>query len=151
MKLSRKSDYALHALLLLADPSLRGPLSVRALAEEHGMPRKFLEAIMRELRDQGLVESIAGKNGGYNLLVSPKEISLIQVIRCFDAPLLEVQEPDADSPLSPPLEKVRRVIRGIGLQLDLLLESTTLEDILNNRPIHYLITSESEFAFGEGI
>lgn len=160
MKYSRKTDYALQALLLLAESKTKGPLSVRTLAEEHGMPRKFLETIMSELRSQGLVESLAGKNGGYQLSLPPEQISLLRVIRCFDAPLLEI-DPQAVQPLpegettilSPPpaLAKVHRVLTGIGNQLDLLLESTSLADILTNQPIRYMITNQGEFAFGDGI
>ncbi len=82
------------------------------------------------------------------------------MIRCFDGALLEVEEPTTEpnpnhragtEAHNPAVEKVRRVIKGIGRQLDALLESTTLDDILHDRPIHYLITSESEFAYGEGI
>ncbi|MDX1973901.1 MAG: Rrf2 family transcriptional regulator [Candidatus Sumerlaeia bacterium] len=169
MKLSRKTEYALQALLLLGSATKNGspagaPLSVRQLAEEHGLPRKFLETIMRDLRSIGVVESIAGKNGGYQLRLLPREITLLQIIRCFDSSLLEVEgdAPEGEEEFSgetggmdphsgEAVERVRRTILTISEQLDQLLDSTTLEDILNDRPIQYMITNRAEFAFGEGI
>ncbi len=170
MKLSRKTEYALQALLLLGSASRKGaaagaPLSVRQLAEEHGLPRKFLETIMRDLRSVGVVESIAGKNGGYQLRLLPREITLLQIIRCFDSSLLEVEGEGLESEdeefggepgclnehSGEAVERVRRTILTISEQLDQLLDSTTLEDILNDRPIQYMITNRAEFAFGEGI
>src|SRR5262249_37471788 len=86
MKLSRKADYALRALIhLCGRPHEAVP--VRELADANGIPRKFLENIMRDLREMGLVESVAGKNGGYMLARRPDELSIGRVLRHFDGRL----------------------------------------------------------------
>ena len=63
MKLSRKSDYALRAMMSLVGHYGQGPVSIRTLAERHDIPRKFLENIMLDLKSQGWVESVAGRDG----------------------------------------------------------------------------------------
>ena len=67
MKLSRKSDYALRALLTLAQHYGQGPISIRELARRNVVPKRFLEHIMLELRGNGWVRSVRGRDGGYVL------------------------------------------------------------------------------------
>lgn len=88
--LSRKSKYGLKALLALAQEDGRGPILVSDLAERDAMPKKFLEAILLELKRHGLVHSKKGKGGGYFLLRKPDEITFGQVIRVLEGPLAAV-------------------------------------------------------------
>ena len=154
MKLSRKSDYALRALLHLAASRESGPVPVRELAEKNDIPRKFLEAIMRDLRELGLVESVAGKKGGYLLVLSPARISIGSILRHFDGHLepfeADAAEIDQSSP-EDPTRRVQRVLREIGAKVDELMNQTTLESVLAGRPILYEITSRHEFRHGDGI
>ncbi len=154
MRLSRKSDYALRALLYLASGQSPAPVSVRELAESNDIPRKFLEAIMRELRELGLVESLAGKNGGYRLLRFPGEISIGCILRHFDGHL-EPVDPELLDDLAPdenlPTAQVRRVLCDIGNAVDQLMNETTLDHVLNNSPIRYRISNTNEFQDGGGI
>lgn len=84
MRISNKTDYALRALFaLVASPEER-PVSAREIADRSKIPRKFLEQIMRELKEQGVVQSVAGKHGGYRLARPAAEISVGEVVRCFD-------------------------------------------------------------------
>lgn len=85
--LSKKAKYALQALLQLAEEYDRGPVLIADLAEREGIPKKFLELILLELRNQGILQSRKGKGGGYFLGKSPKTITLGQVIRILDGPL----------------------------------------------------------------
>lgn len=85
--LSKKAKYALQALLQLAEEYDRGPVLIADLAEREGIPKKFLELILLELRNQGILLSKKGKGGGYFLGKSPKAITLGQVIRILDGPL----------------------------------------------------------------
>lgn len=85
--LSKKAKYALQALLQLAEEYDRGPVLIADLAEREGIPKKFLELILLELRNQGILQSKKGKGGGYFLGKPPKAISLGQVIRILDGPL----------------------------------------------------------------
>ena len=82
--LSRKTKYAINALLHLAREFGRGPLRVSDLAVENNIPQKFLEAILLELRNAGILGSKKGKNGGYYLMKRPEEVNLAQVLRLMD-------------------------------------------------------------------
>jgi Rrf2 family protein len=90
MRLSARSDYALRAVIELA---AAGPGHVTAdqLARTQAIPGKFLEAILTQLRRAGLVRSQRGPEGGFWLARSAGEISLADVIRAIDGPLLGVR------------------------------------------------------------
>ncbi len=85
--LSKKSKYGLKALLVLAEESGRGPVLISELADRQRLPRKFLEAILLELKRHGILQSKKGKGGGYFLRHDPTEITLGQVIRVLEGPL----------------------------------------------------------------
>jgi Rrf2 family protein len=85
--LSKKSKYGLKAMLVLAEESGRGPVLISELADRQRLPRKFLEAILLELKRQGILESKKGKGGGYFLRHAPSEITLGRVIRVLEGPL----------------------------------------------------------------
>lgn len=85
--LTRKSKYGLKALLALAEEAGRGPVLVSALAERQRIPRKFLEAILLDLKRHGLLTSKKGRGGGYLLGRAPTAITVGQVIRVLEGPL----------------------------------------------------------------
>ena len=85
--LSKKSKYGLKALLVLADEAGRGPIQTSELAEREGLPKKFLEAILLELKRHGLLQSKKGRGGGYVLGRKPADITVGQVIRVLEGPL----------------------------------------------------------------
>ena len=85
--LSQRSRYALKALLHLAGAVATRPLPIGGIAEATGVSRKFLEAILNDLRREGLVESARGKHGGYRLARDPEAISFADVIRASEGPL----------------------------------------------------------------
>ena len=66
--LSKKAKYALRALLALAEEGDDKPLLIADIAERHGLPKKFLEQILLDLKHHGLVQSRRGRSGGYSLL-----------------------------------------------------------------------------------
>jgi Rrf2 family protein len=84
--LNRKSVYALHALLLMARSPAERFSSVR-LAEACGSPRRFLEQILRELRESGLLHSEPGRLGGYQLSRASSEVSLAEILRVVEGPI----------------------------------------------------------------
>ena len=88
--LSRKSKYGLKALLVLAQKSGSGPVLISELAARDAIPKKFLEAILLELKRHGVVQSQKGKGGGYFLRRKPAEITFGEVIRVLDGPLAAV-------------------------------------------------------------
>lgn len=85
--LTRKSKYGLKAVLELAEEPDRRPVLIAELAERQRIPKKFLEAILLELKRHGLLGSKKGKGGGYFLGRDPSQITLGQVIRILDGPL----------------------------------------------------------------
>lgn len=85
--LSKKSKYGLKALLALAEEEGRGPVQASELAERQRLPKKFLEAILLELKRHGLLQSKKGRGGGYVLNRKPGDITLGQVIRILNGPL----------------------------------------------------------------
>ena len=85
--LTRKSKYGLKALLVLAEQAEGEPMLISDLAERQKLPRKFLEAILLELKRAGLLHSKKGKGGGYVLGRKPTDITVGQVIRVLEGPL----------------------------------------------------------------
>src|SRR6266481_1041434 len=90
MRLSARSDYALRAAIELA-ASGGGHVTADQLARTEGIPGKFLEAILTQLRRAGLVRSQRGPDGGFWLARPADEISLADIIRAIDGPLLGVR------------------------------------------------------------
>ncbi len=88
--LSKKSKYAFRALIMLAKRYEQGPVLIGDIAKKHQIPKKFLELILLELRNQGILGSKKGKGGGYFLARSPDSISLGEVVRALDGPLAPV-------------------------------------------------------------
>ena len=86
--LTSRAKYALRACIVMAERKpLNGWSSAGGLAEAADVPRKFLEAILTQLRDQGLVESRRGPAGGHRLVAQPSAVSAADVIRAIDGPL----------------------------------------------------------------
>ena len=85
--LSKKTQYALKALGYLAARYGQGPVLIAEIAKKKKIPVKFLETILLELKQKGMLESKKGKGGGYQLLNAPKTTSLATVIRIVDGPI----------------------------------------------------------------
>ncbi|PSR52017.1 transcriptional regulator [Adhaeribacter arboris] len=88
--LSKKAKYALKALLYLTKNADKGLILISDISERERIPRKFLEAILVDLKTQGLLQSTRGKNGGYALVKDPTQISVGNVIRMIDGPLAPI-------------------------------------------------------------
>src|SRR5262245_50904316 len=88
--LSKKAKYGIRALLYLAERRGQGPILIKDIAKAERIPQKFLEAILVELKSDGILKSRAGRTGGYELLRPPKEVNLGQVIRLMDGPLAPI-------------------------------------------------------------
>ncbi|MDT8440455.1 MAG: Rrf2 family transcriptional regulator [Desulfuromonadales bacterium] len=88
--ISRKTKYGLQALLGLARDYGRGPILIADLAERERIPKKFLELILLELKNAGILGSRKGKGGGYFLAKDPAEITMGSAIRVLEGPLAPV-------------------------------------------------------------
>src|SRR5579863_8112444 len=87
MKISQKGLYALQAMMMLSRHYNQGAIRIRDVAYEEGLPEKFLELILLELKNARIVESVRGAKGGYQLRRPPSEIYLSEIIRLIDGPL----------------------------------------------------------------
>jgi Rrf2 family protein len=87
MRLSRRSEYGLRALVDLVRHEGTGPIALGTLAERNRLPPKFLEQIMSTLRHAGIVRTTLGARGGYALGADPSTVSLGRVIRLLDGAL----------------------------------------------------------------
>lgn len=82
--LTKKAKYALNALVYIAENQLNGLVTSEQIAQHTQLSRKFLETILNDLKKQGILSSIKGKQGGYQLQKPPQDIHLVEIIRLFD-------------------------------------------------------------------
>lgn len=87
MYFSAKGEYSIMAILDLALPKGSSPIQAKTIAERQGIPLKFLEHILRELRHAGLVESSRGIHGGYRLAKPADQIRVGDVIQAVEGPI----------------------------------------------------------------
>ena len=82
--LTKKTRYSILALTRLAKEYGKGTLLINEIAESEKIPKRFLESILLELKNNGFLGSKLGKKGGYYLLKKPEEVSLLEIIRLFE-------------------------------------------------------------------
>ena len=85
--LTNRAKYAIKALLNLARRRGEGTVQAQVIAREEQIPAKFLEVILLQLRNQGLIHSRVGKGGGHELAKNPADINLLTVVRAIDGPV----------------------------------------------------------------
>lgn len=133
MHVSAKADYGMRALLELAVAHREDPtrlVKAEAIATAQDIPLKFLEGILRQLRQAGLVASHRGSDGGYRLDRSPADVSIADVVRALDGPLAAVRgyrPEDLEYPGS--AEHLRDVWLAVRASMRNVLEHITLEDV----------------------
>ena len=134
MHISAKADYAMRALLALASHRGDHPLKAEEIATSQGIPLKFLENILVELRKDGLVQSQRGAEGGYRLAKPPKDVSVASVMRAVDGPLAEVRglRPE-DARYEGPAEHLQDVWVAVRASLRAVLEEVSLDDIVRGQ------------------
>ncbi len=87
LMISKKTKYAINALVYLAKQDERQPTRISDVSKAQNIPQKFLEAILLDLKKSGILASKKGKGGGYYLLQSPEEVNLADIMRLFDGPI----------------------------------------------------------------
>ena len=85
--ISKKTKYAIKALVALAKRKDKSPMTIAEIAAQEKIPKKFLEAILLDMRKQGILSSKIGIGGGYYLLKRPDEVVLTQLLRNIDGPI----------------------------------------------------------------
>ena len=129
-----KVDYAMRALLALADATEGAPTTGESLARSQGLPVKFVENTLVVLRRAGIVSSQRGSEGGYKLAHPANEITVGDVFRVLEGPLAEVRgERPEDTVYVGPAEHLQHVWVAVRAALRLVLDSVTLADILSGQ------------------
>lgn len=133
MKLTTRSEYALLALLFLARHEGDEPVSGEVIAQEQGIPPKFLQQILLALKRARYVHSAKGQRGGYLLAKKPDEIALAEIVRLLDGALAPTESVSAYFYESTPIEREEKlldVFREIRDYVAYKLEETTLADVM---------------------
>jgi Rrf2 family protein len=131
MRVSAKADYAVRAAVELASAPAEEPIKGEVIAAAQEIPLRFLENILAEMRQQGLVHSRRGQEGGYWLARPSDDITIAEVIRSVEGPLASVRgaRPDeldyvgSATPLKGVWVALRANIRAV-------LETVTLADVV---------------------
>ena len=151
MRVSKKTDYALRALMTLVDHHGGSPIPIRELARRNDVPKRFLEQIMLDLKAQGWVASVAGLRGGYVLAKKPEKITMGEIVRHFDgilAPIGCVSVTGYERCSQEPVCKFRRVFFDIRNYVANAMDRTSLADVAKGTPV---TKKEIGFMGGEGI
>ncbi len=144
--ISKKAKYAIKALKVLTEEFGKGPVLISYISAKEHIPKKFLEAILLELRNHGILQSQKGKGGGYLLRIDPARVNLAQVLRVIDGPIAPTPcvslnfyvkcddcEDEVTCALKPIMERVRDANLGVYENTSLLtfqnLESLATKEI----------------------
>jgi Rrf2 family protein len=134
--ITRKTKYALSALVHLARRTQSGPVLISDLAKKERIPKKFLEMILLDLKRHGILQSKKGKGGGYALARPSELIHLGQIIRLMDGPLAPL--PCVSETAYHPCEDcadqancgIRLVMKEVRDSTARILDNTTLADVV---------------------
>lgn len=149
MHVTAKADYAVRAVVELADSSQSAPRKVDDVATAQGIPVSFLENILTQLRSSGVVRSQRGPEGGYWLAQAPDELSLAHVIRAVEGPLVGVrgQRPE-EIEYSGSAEQLQQVWIALRANLRKVLEEVTVADVASGKlPKNVLALTKTESAW----
>lgn len=127
--ISKKTKYALKAILMLTRQyASKEPVLIAEISEKESIPKKFLEAILLELKNKGFLQSKKGKGGGYLLARSPDQIGFGEVIGVFENPFSSL--PCLDAKTNWRCEECKkRTVCGIHMIMKEVYRATS--DILN--------------------
>ena len=131
MKVSAKTEYACIAMLELASQYGSGePVRIRRIAERHDVPPRFLVQILLQLKGAGLVNSVRGAAGGYQLIKPPEEVSLGHVMEVIEGTTEENGFTSSASPDSPAVKVLMQAWKEVAAMQRQMLEGITLADLL---------------------
>lgn len=134
MKLSTKGRYAARAMLDLALHATDGPVLIKDISDREDISKSYLKQLLVPLRVAGLVRTTRGANGGFILARPPSEIRLIDIIQSVEGSSAPVECVDDESICQRSnLCVTREIWTEIKNAVDNVLESTTLEDLVNRR------------------
>ncbi|MFN3953266.1 MAG: RrF2 family transcriptional regulator [Pararhodobacter sp.] len=135
--ITQKMKYALKALIVLADEKAAEGQAMRIeeIARRSGAPKRFLEHILLEVRNAGVIASIRGRSGGYVMIKEPRQVPLAELLRLIDGPIAPLPclsqrayqrcEDCADEATC----RLRKVFAEVFWSYLVLIESLTLDDL----------------------
>jgi Rrf2 family protein len=137
MKLSKRSEYGLKALIDLAAYHGQGVMQAPQIARKHDISLKFLEQILLDLRRAGILHSRQGIHGGYYLALPPEQITIGQVVRILDgtiAPIRCVSRMSYERCTCPDenLCELRLIMLDVRNAISSVLDNISLADIVQN-------------------
>ncbi|RYU96614.1 RrF2 family transcriptional regulator [Emticicia agri] len=140
--ISKKAKYALKALKLLSERfESKQPVLIAEIAEKENIPKKFLEAILLELRNNGILHSQKGKGGGYQLRLPPEQVTIAKVVRIVDGPIAPMlcvslhfygKCDDCADEVTCRIRPIMEKVRDANLAV---YEHTTLKDLIDETPL----------------
>jgi Rrf2 family protein len=140
--LTNRAKYAIKALLHLATQRGKGPVQAGLIAERERIPLKFLELILLQLRNNGIIRSKVGKGGGHELVREPAEIDILTVVRAIDGPvaplpcLSKIAYSRCDDCPDEKACGTRRLFKDIHEAALEIMGKTTLADAFKSRSTH---------------
>ncbi|MCY2938983.1 MAG: Rrf2 family transcriptional regulator [Verrucomicrobiaceae bacterium] len=88
MKLTRASSYAIHAIAYMAQHKHTDkPVASHIIADDRGIPERFLLKVLKPLVSDGVLKSVKGPNGGYRLSRKPEDVTLLDIVQAVDGPI----------------------------------------------------------------
>lgn len=128
--MSAKAEYAVRAMVQLATAEVGTLVKTDDLATAQGIPAQFLVDILSDLRNDRLVRSQRGRDGGYELARPATEISVADVLRCIDGPLASVRDIGVgDLPYAGPTVALTDLWRALRASMRSVLEETSLAEV----------------------
>lgn len=131
MRISAKAEYACVAMLALAaNHGNPQPVRIKSIAEAQGISQYFLVQILLQLKTAGLVSSVRGASGGYQLTRSPEDTSLADIILAIDERAMLPHSALGNGPVTPTVDAILGVWRDLHAEQQRFLEQLTLSELL---------------------
>lgn len=149
--ITQKMKYALKALLTLADEAARDKpdaLTIEEIAKRSGTPKRFLEHILLEVRNAGILASTRGRAGGYSLIKAPHEVSISELLRLIDGPIAPLAclsrraYQRCDDCTDEATCRIRKVFAEVFWAYLVIIDSLTLADMLRSDAVAAQILAE---------
>ncbi len=126
MKISTRGRYGLTVVVTLGAKYGEGPIPLRQIAEEQSLSEAYLEQLIPPLRNHGIVKSVRGAYGGYQLAKPPTEVTSGEVIRILEGPIQLVEGlGDTDIPQHELWQRITEAVRDV-------IDTTTIADLVKS-------------------
>ncbi len=132
MKLTRASSYALHAVAYMAQQKHDKPVASHKIAQERGIPERFLLKVLKPLVSARVLMSIKGPNGGYRLARQPSDITVLEIVEAVDGPI-RGQAPPLKKNNGPLAGRLEAICNHSADQVRKHLERVRISELVSGR------------------